>query len=57
VAIVSPAVVVIVSPDDKRSIKVVEKIGLRFEKMIKLPEDKEEIMLFAPDLDFIHFEN
>jgi RimJ/RimL family protein N-acetyltransferase len=57
VAIVSPAVVVIVSPDDKRSIKVVEKIGLRFEKMIKLPEDKEEIMQFAPDLDFIHFEN
>jgi ribosomal-protein-alanine N-acetyltransferase len=42
-------IVAITIPDNRGSIKVLEKIGLRFEKMIKMPGDEEEIMLFASD--------
>ena len=34
-------------PDNHSSIKVLQKIGLRFEQMVKLSEDKEELMLFT----------
>ena len=37
----------ITTPDNKGSIHVLEKLGMNFERMVKLPEDKEELMLFA----------
>lgn len=40
-------IVAITIPENQGSIKVLEKIGLRFEKMIKMPTDTEKIMLFA----------
>ncbi|HEX8368093.1 MAG TPA: GNAT family N-acetyltransferase [Pyrinomonadaceae bacterium] len=39
----------IVSPGNRGSIKVLEKIGLQFERMIKMPGDDEEIKFFARD--------
>lgn len=42
-------IVAIVSPDNRGSIKVLEKIGLHFEKMIKMSGDDEEIKFFARD--------
>ena len=42
-------IVAITIPSNQGSIKVLEKIGLRFEKMIKMPADEEEIMLFVSD--------
>jgi RimJ/RimL family protein N-acetyltransferase len=42
-------IVAITVPDNQGSIKVLEKIGMRFEKMIKTAEDAEEIKLFARD--------
>ena len=40
-------VVGIVVPHNKRSIALLEKLGLRFEKMIRLTPDAEELMLLA----------
>lgn len=40
-------IVAIVSPANHRSIKVLESIGLRFERGITLPGDTEEISLYA----------
>jgi RimJ/RimL family protein N-acetyltransferase len=40
----------IVDPDNQSSIRVLEKIGLKFEKMIHLPNDEIELKLFAADL-------
>ena len=40
-------VVAIVSSANHRSIRILEKIGLRFERMLKLPEDEEEVRLYA----------
>ena len=40
-------IVAIVSPANHRSIRVLEKIGLTFERMAKLPGDEEEIPLYA----------
>lgn len=37
----------ITSKTNKRSQKLLEKIGLKFEKLINLPNDKEEIMLYS----------
>ena len=34
-------------PENKRSIKLIEKIGLRFNKYITIPNDTEELMLFS----------
>ena len=42
-------VVAITVPDNTGSIKVLEKIGLKFEKMIRLPGSEEELKLFARD--------
>lgn len=42
-------VVAITVPGNLGSIKVLEKIGMRFEKMIKTAEDADEIKLFARD--------
>jgi RimJ/RimL family protein N-acetyltransferase len=40
-------VLAITNPDNTGSIKVLEKIGLKFERLIRLSEDAPEIMLFA----------
>ncbi len=40
-------IVAITSPDNHASIKVLEKIGLRFERMVRLSEDEPEINLFS----------
>lgn len=40
-------IVAITSPANQRSIKLLEKIGLRFEQMVRLAEDEPEVSLFA----------
>jgi RimJ/RimL family protein N-acetyltransferase len=40
-------IVGITLPDNHGSIRVLEKLGMRFEKLIKLPGDDEEIKLFT----------
>ena len=42
-------VVAIVTPDNHSSIRLLEKIGLKFERMIRLSEDDEELKFFASD--------
>ena len=42
-------IVAITAPDNQGSIKVLEKIGLRFEGMIRLSERESEVRLFAAD--------
>ena len=42
-------IVAITSPDNNGSIRVLEKLGLRFERMIRLSEDEGELKLFAPE--------
>ena len=42
-------IVAVVSSDNYASFKVLEKIGLNFERMIKLSDDSQEIKLFAWD--------
>ena len=42
--------VAITNPDNESSIKLLEKIGLKFERMIRLSEDAPEIKLFASDI-------
>jgi len=39
--------VAITTPDNFSSIKLLEKLGLSFEKMIKWPEDGSELKLFS----------
>ena len=40
----------ITNPDNESSIKLLEKMGLRFERMIQLAEDAPELELFAADI-------
>jgi RimJ/RimL family protein N-acetyltransferase len=40
----------IVNPDNAASIRVLEKLGLKFESMVKMPQDNFEIKLFAANL-------
>ena len=40
-------VVAITNPDNHASIRVLEKLGLTFERMIRVSSDKDEIKLFA----------
>lgn len=40
-------IVGITTPDNQGSIRVLEKLGLKFEKMVKLSEDDIELKLFA----------
>jgi RimJ/RimL family protein N-acetyltransferase len=40
----------IATPDNQGSIRVLEKIGLQFEKMVRLSADDVELKLFALDL-------
>ena len=41
-------IVAITSPDNEDSMRVLEKIGLRFEKMIRMPGSDEDTRLFVP---------
>lgn len=43
-------IVAIVDPANEGSIRVLEKIGLRYEKMVKLSEDDIELKLFGTNL-------
>jgi len=43
-------IVAIVSPDNERSIRLLEKIGLKFEKLLKWQEDGTELKMYAWDL-------
>ncbi|MET0622491.1 MAG: GNAT family N-acetyltransferase [Pyrinomonadaceae bacterium] len=40
----------IVNPENAGSVRVLEKLGMRFERMVKLSDDEPEIKLFAADL-------
>lgn len=42
-------VVAIISKDNQRSIKLTEKLGFYFEKIVLMPGEKEEIMMFSND--------
>ena len=42
-----PRIVGITSPDNEKSMKVLEKLGLRFDRMIQLPNSKSEVKLFT----------
>ncbi len=41
-------IVAITSPDNAASARLLEKIGLRFERLIKLADDQAEVRLFGP---------
>lgn len=43
-------IVAITDPQNAGSIRVLEKIGMKFDKMVKLSEDDIELKLFAVDL-------
>jgi RimJ/RimL family protein N-acetyltransferase len=43
-------IVAITSPDNNASARVLEKLGLKFERMMKLSDDSAEVRLFAADL-------
>jgi [ribosomal protein S5]-alanine N-acetyltransferase len=43
-------IVAIVDPENEGSIRVLEKIGLQFEKMVKLSEDDIELKLFEANI-------
>jgi RimJ/RimL family protein N-acetyltransferase len=40
----------IVNPDNAASIRLLEKLGMRFERMVSLSADEPEVKLFAADL-------
>ena len=40
----------ITSPGNRGSIRILEKVGLQFEKLVRLGDDSEQIQLFAADL-------
>ena len=42
-------VVAIVSQDNERSIQVIKRLGLRYERLFRLPNDSEDLKLFAID--------
>jgi len=41
-------IVAVVSPGNESSIKLLNKIGLKFERMVRLPPEEQDIKLFAP---------
>jgi ribosomal-protein-alanine N-acetyltransferase len=43
-------IVAITDPENEGSIRVLEKIGLQFERMVRLSEDDIELKLFAADI-------
>ncbi|MEJ2086349.1 MAG: GNAT family N-acetyltransferase [Acidobacteriota bacterium] len=47
-------IVAIASPDNDRSFKLLEKLGLRYERMVRLAEGQPEIKLFTPASESDH---
>jgi [ribosomal protein S5]-alanine N-acetyltransferase len=43
-----PRIVAITSPDNWGSIRVLEKIGLKFDRLMRLTEDSKQVKLFGP---------
>jgi len=43
-------VLAVTNPDNESSIRLLEKIGFRFERFVRLSEDAVEVMLFASDV-------
>jgi len=43
-------IVAITSPDNHASAKLLEKLGLQFERMVRLSQNAEEVELFASDV-------
>jgi [ribosomal protein S5]-alanine N-acetyltransferase len=43
-----PRILAITSPDNWGSIRVLEKIGLKFQRLMRLAEDREPVKLFGP---------
>lgn len=43
-------IVAITSPDNHDSARLLKKLGLKFERMVKLPGDSDEVSLFAADI-------
>jgi RimJ/RimL family protein N-acetyltransferase len=43
-------VVAVVNPENQSSIRLLEKLGFQFEKMVRLSEDAAEIKLFAANV-------
>jgi RimJ/RimL family protein N-acetyltransferase len=43
-------IVAVVNPDNDGSIRVLEKIGLKYERMVRLSGDEPEIKLYASDI-------
>jgi len=50
-------IVAITDRDNDASITILEKLGLRFERMTKLSEDAAEIKLFGPEIHLARLEN
>jgi RimJ/RimL family protein N-acetyltransferase len=44
-------IVAVVAPDNDASIKLIEKLGLTFERMVKLSDDGSESKLFVPAIE------
>ena len=42
-------ILAIVNPDNEASIKLLEKLGLKYERNVKLASDRDEVKLFATD--------
>ncbi len=43
-------ILAITSQDNHSSIKLLEKLGFRFERMVRMPDEEEEIKLFALEI-------
>lgn len=44
-------IVAITAPDNDRSARLLEKLGLRFERLVRYPDDGREVRLFAVDVN------
>lgn len=45
-----PRIVAVVSPDNDRSIRLLEKMGFKYKRMVRLSEGDDEIKLFATEV-------
>jgi RimJ/RimL family protein N-acetyltransferase len=43
-------IVAITTPDNDRSARLLEKLGLRFERVVRYPDDSQDVRLFAVDV-------
>ena len=45
-----PCLKAIVSPGHSRSIRLLEKLGMRPEKPVRMPDEDEDVLLYSIDL-------